>query len=140
MVPINLFAVLVSAIVAMILGYLWYGPFFGKTWTRLMDITPEMMKGGQGSMGKMYGIMFVGALIMAYVLAGVHIFAASYLNIGGIGSGALAGFMSWLGFAGPITVNYALTGPHKAFKLWLITTGYYLVTLVLMGIILAAWA
>lgn len=140
MVPINLIAVLVAAILTMILGYIWYGPLFGKPWMRLMGFNMETMKAENngGKMAKMYIIMFIGALLMAYILAGVHIFASAYLNIGGIDSGILAGFMSWLGFAAPVTVNYTLT-TNKSWKLWLINGGYYLVSLVMMGIVLALW-
>lgn len=138
MVPINLLAVLVAAIANMILGYIWYMPLFGKMWMRLNGMSSESMSGQKKGMTSMYIIMFIGALITAYVLAGVHIFASTYLNIGGIDSGILAGFMSWLGFAMPVTVNYTLTS-NRSWKLWSINAGFYLVSFVMMGIILAVW-
>lgn len=132
-------AVLVAAIVTMVLGYIWFGPLFGKLWMRLNGFTMETMSAQKGKMAQMYIIMFIGALVTAYVLAGVHIFASTYLNIGGIDSGILAGFMSWLGFTAPVTVNYTLT-TQKSWKLWAVNSGYYLVSFVVMGIILAVWA
>jgi hypothetical protein len=132
-------AVLVAAIVTMVLGYIWFGPLFGKLWMRLNGFTMETMSAQKGKMAQMYIIMFIGALVTAYVLAGVHIFASAYLNIGGIDSGILAGFMSWLGFTAPVTVNYTLT-TQKSWKLWAVNSGYYLVSFVVMGIILAVWA
>lgn len=140
MVPINLVAVLVAAIVAFVLGSIWYGPLFGKPWMRLMGIqkpdvmTPEM----KSKMISSYVIMFVTTLVMAYVLAGAIIFASAYLNISGLDMGIIAGVMNWLGFVMPVSLSVVLW-EQKPWKLWFIQSGYYLVSLVLMGIVLALW-
>ena len=140
MVPINLIAVLAAAVLTMILGYIWFGPLFGRKWMRLMGFDMETMKAGNrgGAMAKMYIIMFIGALLTAFVLAHELVFASAYMNIGGLDAGVMAGFWSWLGFGAPITVNYTLT-TDKSWKLWLINGGYYLVSFVMMGIVLAMW-
>lgn len=39
MVPVNYLAILVAAVLSMVLGFLWYGPLFGKEWTKLMGVT-----------------------------------------------------------------------------------------------------
>jgi hypothetical protein len=140
MVPINYLAVIVAAILTMILGYIWFGPLFGKQWMRLMGYTKETMEAGNKQMGKMYSMMFVGALLMAFVLAHWLVFASAYTNSAGVDAGVMAGVWTWLGFAGPITVNYSLTSDKKSWKLWAITTGYYFVSLVMMGVLLAVWA
>src|SRR4051812_25771133 len=115
MVPINLLAVLVSAIVAMVLGGLWYGPFFVKPWMRLMGHDPETMrKPSGGEMAKMYGIMTIGALFMAYVLAGAIVFMSAFTSITGLKAGIIAAVMNWLGFVAPVTVNYTLTGNQRS--------------------------
>lgn len=44
MISINYLAVIVSMIVAMVIGFLWYGPVFGKMWIHLMDFTSEHME------------------------------------------------------------------------------------------------
>ena len=36
---VNILAVVVVSIVSMVLGMLWYGPFFGKQWMSLMKLT-----------------------------------------------------------------------------------------------------
>src|SRR5258706_1426327 len=101
-VPINYVAVLIAAIVSMPLGFLWYGPLFGKQWMKLSGITEAKMKAGKksGKANMGYGLMFIGSLIMAYVLAHSLIFASSYLKVTGISAGLMAGFWSWLGFVG----------------------------------------
>jgi hypothetical protein len=140
-IPINYLAVLASAIAAMAIGFLWYGPLFGKTWSRLMgwgEMTPEKMAEMQKKARPAYAISFVGSLIMAYVLAHALVFASSYLNASGITAGLTAGFWNWLGFIVPVTIGSVLWD-GKPWKLWCINAGYWLVLLLVMGAILALW-
>ena len=48
---INYLAVLACAIVAMPVGFLWFGPLFGKAWARHMGFG-DMQPPDAGSMGK----------------------------------------------------------------------------------------
>ena len=85
MVPINYLAVLVSAIAAMGLGYLWYGPIFGKQWVAMMGWSKgEMESKMKAGVGPQYLLQAAGALVMAYVLAHSIIFAGSYLHQTGV--------------------------------------------------------
>lgn len=133
-VPINFFAIGLSVIVAMGLGTLWYGPLFGKQWRMLagipMDATPN-----KNAMLRSMGIMAVGSFLMAYVLAHSIAFANAYMQIGGISAGIQGAIWSWLGFIAPVTIGVVIW-EMKPWKLWFITGGYYLVSLILMGIIL----
>lgn len=144
MVPINYLAVFVAAVAAMILGYLWYGPLFGKEWAKLMGWTPDTldkMKSdpeGKNKMMMAYGGQFIGLLLMAYVLAHSLVFAAAYMHVSGVMGGLQAAFWSWLGFVAPATIGMVLW-EGKPWKLWMIIAGYYLVNLLLMGIIIGAW-
>src|SRR5437899_2301190 len=137
-VPINYISVLIAAVVSMPLGFLWYGPLFGKQWMKLSGMSKEKInaakKSGKANMG--YGLMFVGSLVMAYVLAHSLVFASSYLKVTGVPAGVMAGFWSWLGFIGPVTMGSVLWD-GKPWKLWLINNGYYIILLPLMGVILA---
>ena len=90
-VPINYLAVLVAAVSNMIIGFLWYGPVFGKQWIALMGMPPEKVaeakaKGMKG-MWKSYALAFVGSFVMAYVLAHALVFASSYLDSAGVSAG-----------------------------------------------------
>ena len=139
MVPINYFAVLVSTIVAMVLGVLWYGPLFGKQWSALMGVTPEdMQKMGQKSMSKEYTIQALGALLMSFMLEHAVIFTSTYLSLTGIAAGIFTGAGLWIGFVAPITVGMVLW-EGKPWKHWGIVSGYWLATLVVMAIILSIW-
>lgn len=138
-VPINYLAVLLAAISSMVLGFLWYGPLFGKTWMNLSGLTKEKMdKAKAKGMSVQYGIAFVGSLVMSYVLAHSLVFAASYFKTSGVSAGLMVGFWNWLGFIAPVTLGIVLWD-GKSWKLWILTNAYYLVSLLLMGVILVSF-
>lgn len=134
-VPLNYLAVLVAAVVAMIVGYVWYGPLFGKAWMKETGVSKAET---ERNMSMKYGLMFLGSLVMSWVLAHALIFAIDYLGFGGV-NGALAGaFFNWLGFVLPVTLGVTLMEGRSA-KLLFIQNGYYLVTLSLMAVVLVLW-
>ena len=132
-VQINLVAVLVAAAVTYILGGFWYSPLlFGKNWTAALGKSEEELK--QVNKIKAYLGTLVATLIMAYVMA--HFVA--YANATTILLGATTGFWAWLGFAATTGfINSLFQG--KSMKLFVIDAGYFLVGMILMGAILAAW-
>lgn len=143
-VPINYAAVVAAAVSNIVLGSLWYGPFFGKPWMQLMGYTPEKMEAmkkdpkGKAKMQKSYALAFVGALLMAYVMAHSMVFAEAYLNTSGVASGLTGGFWNWLGFVVPVTLGTVLW-EMKPWKLWWINASYYLLSLCVMGVIFSLW-
>lgn len=139
MVPVNYLAVLVAALANMVLGWLWYGPIFGKAWVSMMGFTPEKMEElKKKGMAAPYVIMLVGSIVMSFVLANALIFAETYLKVSGVTAGIQAGFWNWIGFIAPVTMGVVLW-EGKPWKLWLLNVSYYLVGLVMMGVILALW-
>ena len=140
MVPINYLAVAVSGLIIMGLGYLWYGPLFGKKWAPLSGVPVDSMSNIQSKEVRLsYAIMALGALLMSFVLAHAIIFANTYMQITGPLSGVVVGFMNWLGFVVPVSIGSVLW-ERKPWTLWMINAGYYLVSLVIVGTLLAAWA
>ena len=138
-VQVNYLAVLVAAILNMILGAIWFGPLFGKKWAKLAGFTEERMKEVmQKGMGKSYSIMFLGSLLMALVLNYSIIFVSFYFQISGVSAGVMTAFLNWIGFVAPVTIGSVLW-ENKSWAYWFITYSYYLVGLVLMGMVLAAW-
>jgi hypothetical protein len=135
---VNLLSVLAAAIATMVLGFLWYSPLlFAKPWTVAMgyDLNDkakmdEMRKGA----GKLYGITFVASLLSAFVLAKIidvtTVNAALY--------GMKIGFAVWLGFVTTVQLTSTLF-KKRPIKLYLIDTGYQLVSYLVMGAILAKW-
>lgn len=138
-VPINYLAVLVAAIASIVLGFLWFGPVFGKAWIKQMGFSQaDIEKGKKQGMAMNYALMSLGSLVMAYVLAHSLVFANAFLNTSGVGAGLQAGLWNWLGFMAPVIMGDQLWG-GKPWKLFPITGGYYLVSLCLMGVILSIW-
>lgn len=130
MIQVNLMAVALAGVSAMVVGSVWYGPLFGKEGMKLVGIKKEDVK--KGEMPKLYGIMFVGALLEAYVLSMfIH-----YAGAVGLFNGAKTGLWAWLGFVGPVMLgNYMFA--KKPLKLFGIDAGYALANLLVMGAILA---
>lgn len=138
-VPVNYLAVLACAIISMVIGSVWYGPFFGKQWMALSGMSMDKVNAGKAKgMGKAYALMFVGSLVMAFVLSHALIFAAAYLKEEGVSAGLMTGFWNWLGFVAPVTLSTVLWD-GKPWKLWVLNNGYHLVTLCIMGVVLALW-
>src|SRR4051812_14211671 len=94
MVPINYWAVILASIISIVLGFIWYGPLFGKKWATLSGVSMDAMKMKASSMI----IMVIGSLLMAYVLDHALIFASAYLKTSGTSAGLMVGFLNWLGF------------------------------------------
>ncbi len=139
MVPVNFLAVVLSAVAALFIGFLWFGPVFGKQWISVMGFTKEQMDAAmKKGMASSYLSMFVAALVMAFVLAHAIIFADSYLGMSGIAGGIVVACANWLGFVAPVFLG-AVIWEGKPWKWWFLNAGYYLVDLVVMGIILSVW-
>lgn len=141
MVEVNYLAIFAVTFLSVILGSLWYGPLFGKTWIKLMGWSKsEMEKGAEdkSAMMKSYGLQTLGSLFMAFVLLHTLVFAKAYLGEDGVLAGIQTGFWNWLGFIAPVTLTNVLW-EGKPWKLWLINNGYYLVLLTVSGVILSLW-
>ncbi|MEP7167263.1 MAG: DUF1761 domain-containing protein [Candidatus Woesebacteria bacterium] len=139
MVPVNYMAVVFAAISSLVVGFLWYGPLFGKMWIKEMGWSKaDVAAGMKKNMAKSYGIMFVGSLLMAFIMSHVLTFASAYLHESGLSAGLQTGFWNWLGFVAPITLSSVLF-EGKSVRLWLLNNGYNLITFLVMGSILALW-
>jgi len=135
MYNINYPAVFISGVVMMILGYIWYGPIFGKAWGKMVGMSEKEMKDMKGSeMARSYGMMFISALVLSYVYAHVLIaFQSDSISM------ALQGaFWTWLGFIATTQLGKVLW-EKKPWKLYVIDSGYYLVGLALIGVVLTLW-
>jgi hypothetical protein len=136
MVHINWLAVLVSGVVVMIFGSLWYSPIlFGRIWMKIRGVTEaDIQKAKQKNMFGSYLIAFIGTLLMSYVLAHIIAFAGAST----FAEGAMGGFWTWLGFIVPVLIGNVLWEDEPV-KLYILNIAYYLVVLALIGGVLAAW-
>ncbi|HEX5394996.1 MAG TPA: DUF1761 domain-containing protein [Candidatus Saccharimonadales bacterium] len=130
-VDINVWAVIVAAIINMVAGSFWYSrKFFGKEWAKLTGRKIEEMGGG----GRGYAIAAVGSLVQAYILAHFVQYAGSTT----IWTGLVTGFWLWLGFVAVVAAVH-LVFERRPWALWRINTGYFLAVLLINGALLAAW-
>lgn len=139
MVSINYLAVIVAAVAAFIIGFLFHGPLLGKVWMRLANIHPT----GKEKMSDMYGQMiwnFIVNLVTAYALAVVYLFAATSSLMGGpsLWTGLVCAFVVWLGFLSTSSLIEVIW-MGKSLKLWLFEFGSSFVVMLVMGAIIALW-
>lgn len=134
MMDVNFIAVFVCAIVSMVIGSVWYGPLWGKTWTKLVGITKEDMEKGKKTMPQTYAVMFVASLVTSFVLA----VTISMAPVSGLMTGITAAFWVWLGFVAAVKLSDVLF-EKKPVKLYFIEIGYYLVFLLIAGGIIGTW-
>ncbi len=133
MTEVNMLAVLIAGIVAMVIGALWYSPvLFSKIWMKEMNFGAEMMAGTEKpNMTKLYVGQFILTLVTAYVLA--HFI--SLLDITTLGGALSLAFWSWFGFQVlPLMASVFWEG--KSFKLFVINGLHYLVSLIIMASII----
>ncbi|MEO9485071.1 MAG: DUF1761 domain-containing protein [Ekhidna sp.] len=129
---INWLAVLVAAVSAFVVGGLWYGPIFGKAWMAEMGYSEDDLK--DANMLKIYGTAFILEFIIALQLA---FFLGHGNSDPSIGEGATYGLHIGLFFiAAAMGVNALFS--RISLKLWFINAFYFVVLLVLMGVILTA--
>ena len=132
-VVINYLAVLAATVLSNVLGMLWYGPLFGKVWMKATGKSMADMKKGGSPMMSM-SLNAVAILVLAYVLAHFIQYAGAKTPVDGM----IAGFWVWLGFVATTSLaTYLFEG--RNIKLYYIYMGYQLVSLLLMGALLAAW-
>ncbi len=142
---INYIAVLVAAVAYFVVGFLFHGPFFGKVWMKLANITPT----GNEKFSDMYGQMFwnlVSNIVTAYVIAYVFWFSITsqlYLSdvatsSSGPWNGMVCAFWLWLGFI--VTgSSMEVIWMGRSVKLWLFEITSTLVGFLVMGAIIGAW-
>lgn len=129
---INWLAVLAAAMLTFALGGFWYSPaLFGRTWMSANQFTDADL--AKSSMGKVFTLAFVFAVVMAVNLAA---FLADPKTTASWG--ATAGFLAGFGWIRLGIATISLFERCSA-KYVLINGGYMTVSVVVMGLILGAW-
>jgi hypothetical protein len=133
---VNIFAVLIAAVLTFVLGAFWYSPvLFARQWMQAQGYTPEKLEEmKKRGLTRAYVGSALCDLVMAYVVA---LFAA-YTNSTTLAQGLWLGFLAWLGFAAPIGLTANLFS-EKPIAAWVIDAGYQLAYLLIMGALLSVW-
>ncbi len=136
MFDVNLLAVLVSGIVAMILGGFWYSPLlFGNIWMKGMGFTEaDMKEAKKKGMALAYFLNFLAALLTAYVLA-------HFIQIAGaenMPDALMTAGWIWLGFMVTLTLGSVLWD-NKKWSVFFVNIAYQFVQVMAMAAILVSW-
>jgi len=139
MFSINIFAVIVAALVAFILGFMFHGPITGKLWMRLANIHPT----GNEKLKDMIPQMLWNLLsnfVTAYVLAVIYLFASTSPLLGTTGavSGIVVALWVWFGFL-VTSSSIEVIWMGRSFKLWLFEIVCSLIVMIAMGAIIGSW-
>ncbi len=129
---INYLAVLASAVIQWLLGWLWYSLLFAKPWKAAVG-----HKGGEDAKSGTALAMassFIASFILCFVLA--H--TVSWVSGITFSEGAFVGLVCWLGFmALPMSAQHIYE--RRPFNLFAINVSYWLVCMVISGGVLAVW-
>lgn len=130
----NWLALIVAVIATQVLGFIWYHPkVFGKTWMETTGVTEEKAK--QGNMFLNMAICTVLMFAVAYELKYVAHGAAEYMTFKhGAYHAGIDGLLIIIPVIGTISIY-----EHKGLKYFLVTTGYWLLSFVLIGGIISWW-
>ena len=129
-VGINYLSVVVAAVAAFVIGWIWYGPLFGKLWAKEKGM--DMAGAGMGY-GSLVG-EYIAQLVTAYVLA--HFIVL--LGVMELSAALQLAFWTWLGFYATMLVGPVLW-EKGSWTVFAIAAGRALVSLGVMAAILALW-
>jgi|GEM_PF-617749 len=123
--------IVVAAIIEWLLGALWYGLIFRKSWTALAGFS-ETNKPKNGAMTMVCS--FIACLLLTYVMAHVIAFAGAVTYTGG----AKIGIICWLGFMAPPLFTQHIAENRRA-NLFAINAAYWLLVMAIAGGLTAAF-
>jgi hypothetical protein len=125
---------LAAAVAKMALGSVWYSnALFFQPWIRMSEISEQQVR---QRLGKALAVDYIGSVLMALALA--HVIRWGEAEPNKVVVGLFAAFLCWLGFVAFTSINI-VTYEHKPLKLYLLNNGYQLVSMLIMGVILAVW-
>lgn len=157
---INLLAILTAAVSALVIGFVWYNPkVFGNAWTKAAGLSEEQLKGG--NMAIIFGLALFFAFLLAFALQFLTIHQTGALGmVGGDPSKALPSYEAFMadygdafrtfkhgalhGTIAGVFIALPLIGTNALFdrkgaKYIFINSGYWIVTLAIMGGIVCGW-
>ncbi|WP_096271915.1 DUF1761 domain-containing protein [Paucisalibacillus globulus] len=128
---INFLAVIISAVAICILGSIWYSPkVFWNTWQTLKGLKDEDLP----SVGK----VMTGSILMAIINSFLLAIIAEWANIDSWVDGLWLGLVVGLVIAGTSATNALYEG--MKWKLYFITAGFHVVSMILAGVIIGSFS
>lgn len=124
--------IIIATIVGFGIGMVWYSPYgFGKHWMKIAG-SSDKKKIPKDEMQKLMAFSMTGAVLSSLVKAAVLAAFLQWLNPLSLQLSLWYALLAWLGFMMPITLSPVLF-EQKPFQLFLINTGYYLVSILVMA-------
>lgn len=123
--------VLVAVVASQIIGFLWYGPLFGKPWMAARGMTPEDAQDRSG-LGNAITIGVIASIVSAVALA----LLLSLSETPDVTSGWKVGLLAAAVVASYVVITMAYEKTNSTLA-W-IAIGNQVVTLAVMGAILGA--
>ena len=130
---VNWLAVVVGAAINMVIGFLWYGPLFGKLWTGMMEKTGWKRDQARGNL-VLYLLNLVVAFVASYVLALILRKFGISQWWKGLGYGAIV----WVGVGATGTLTSSLFESRPK-GLWLLFALYQFVVYAGLGVMFTLW-
>lgn len=121
-----------AALVGFVIGGLWYGPLFGKTWQRLSGLSDEEI--GQSNMAMVFGGTFLLNLVASGLLG--HMYAASASGNPSFRAHLMIGAGIGAGFVGTSLGVNALFS-RRSLPAFLIDAGYWTLAYTGMALVYA---
>lgn len=142
---INWLPMIVAAFIPLVLGAIYYGPVFGKSWMDSLGYTEEDLRGGNPAViyGSALLLAFILSMALNFTIDGLHkdINDAGELFLNSDNNfkhGAFHGFFMGLMIGIPVLITNSLF-QRNSWKNIMINTGYWLLTFTIMGGLLDAW-
>jgi hypothetical protein len=156
----NILAILVAAVSALVVGFIWYNPkVFGNAWMKAAGLSEEQLKGS--NMAKIFALALLFAILLAFSLQGMTIHQmGAFSMVGGDVENALPSYQAFMddygdafrtfkhgalhGVLAGIFIALPLIGTNALFerkgaKYIFINSGYWVVTFGIMGAIICGW-
>jgi hypothetical protein len=126
-----LILVFVSGVLQWLLGALWYGAIFRKSWRKLVGLA-------EGEKPKNSVLGMIASLLACFLLSYVLFHVIGWTGAANATSGAKFGIVCWLGFmAPPLFAQHIFEG--RRVNLFAINAAYWLLVMALGGLIMGGF-
>ncbi len=128
---LNYTAVAVITFIIFVLGFLWYGPFFGKEWMKLVGLSDKDMKGPMAP-------PIIKGLIGTFITVSV---ASYFISLSGASTwqdGAMHGVVLGIGLVATVLFG-EVNWEQRPVKLFFLNSLYWIIGLAIAGGVYVAW-
>ncbi len=135
---VSMLVVIGAGLARFFFGWFWFNPnVFGKAWIKTLGISESKMKEGMG-------VGMVTYLLASVLMSSLLVYAVKFGQMAhclpeGLSGGLMGGFVYWLGFVATVQMEVVVS-EKRPLKWFLITNGYNLAGMMIMGAILALYA